>query len=160
MSLLNKELTLKIRPLILKGVNYIDIQNQLGIKSGTWDYWYWDNYMIDNGHQGFRDFVKSCKYERMMNSVNSNLEEFLNLDDLREDGKKDAALAKLKQDTTKFVAETLGKVDFSKHSTSDVTSNGEKIQFVLNSELSERDNIENHDFSQNTKDSSTEQEEI
>lgn len=114
MSLLNKELTLKIRPLILKGVQYKEIQKELDIKAGTWDYWYWDNTLIENHHQGFRDFVKSCKYERMMNQVESNLEDVLLMNDENDNGKKDAALARVKLDGTKFTAETLGRIDFHK----------------------------------------------
>lgn len=113
MSLLNKELTLKIRPLILKGDKYIDIQKELDIKAGTWDYWYWDNTIIENHHQGFRDFVKSIKYERMMKKVEDNLEDFLYMDDKNDNDKIDPQLAKLRQKTTEFVAERIGKIDYS-----------------------------------------------
>jgi len=113
MSILSKDLCLKIRKEILNGSNYVQARENLEIKEGTWDSWYWEDKTIPDIKQGFRTFVKNAKYERMMNAVTSNIEEFLYLNDLRDDGKTDPALAKLRQDTTKFVAERLGKIDFS-----------------------------------------------
>ena len=104
---------MKIRKEILNGSNYVQARENLEIKEGTWDSWYWEDKTIPDIKQGFRTFVKNAKYERMMNAVTSNIEEFLYLNDLRDDGKTDPALAKLRQDTTKFVAERLGKIDFS-----------------------------------------------
>lgn len=122
---------MKIRPLILKGVQYIDIQKELDIKAGTWDYWYWDNTIIENHHQGFRDFVKSIKYERMMKKVEDNLDEFLYMNDRNDNDKIDPQLAKLKQKTTEFVAERLGKIDYSTRQETDVTTGGDKVSGVV-----------------------------
>lgn len=130
--ILSKELCLKIRKRILEGANYVTIRKELDIKEGTWDSWHWEDKMIPGIEQGFRYFVKNAKYERMMAAVNKNLEEFLHLDDMKEDGKSDPALAKLRQDTTKFVAERLGKLDYSTRVEQDLTSKGEAIPVAIN----------------------------
>jgi len=131
MSRLTKELSLNIRKGILSGKQYIDIQKELQISAGTWDYWYWDNFESKEMNQGFRDFVKSCKYERMMRAVEDNIDDLLYMDDIGKDGRRDPALTKIKQDTTKFVAENLGRIDFHKHSTTDVTTKGKELPTPL-----------------------------
>lgn len=104
---------MKIRKSILDGNNYVQTRKDLEIKEGTWDSWYWEDKMIPDMGQGFRTFVKNAKYERMMKQVESNLEDFLYMDDATAEGKLDPQLAKLRQKTTEFVAERLGKIDFS-----------------------------------------------
>lgn len=151
MSLLNKELTLKIRPLVLKGVNYTDIQKELSIADGTWDYWVWNNSKIKKDGQGFRDFLNNTKHERMLRKAEDISDEITSLQAVDSNGKTDAQLLKLKHDESKFLRTTLGKIDYSTRTENDVTSNGETVNFVLNAELNERD-----DISQNTKNSGIE----
>jgi len=128
---INKQLALEIRKYLLTGMLLKDIRKELDINENTWDYWYWDDTEVDGLNQGFRTFVKSCKAERMMKKVEQNLDEFLYMDDETEGGKKDPALAKIKQKTTEFVAETLGRLEYSKRSETDVTTNGKEIHPVL-----------------------------
>ena len=141
MTVLNKELCLKIRKEVLNGANYVQTRKKLDIAEGTWDSWYWEDKQIPDMVQGFRTFVKQAKYERMMKQVEANLDDFLYMSDQTEDGRIDPQLAKLRQKTTEFVAERLGKIDFSTRSENDITSKGEKINFVLNEDLSKRDEI-------------------
>ena len=140
--ILAKALCLKIRKQILEGDTYVQIRKDLDIAEGTWDSWYWEDKQIPDIKQGFRQFVKFAKYERMMEAVNTNLEDFLYLDDLKEDGKKDPALAKLRQDTTKFVAERLGKIDFSTKVEQDITSNGKELPTPILGYVHTNDSIE------------------
>lgn len=128
--ILSKELCLKIRRSILNGDKYVTIRKELDVKEGTWDSWYWEDKMIPDMGQGFRTFVNSAKHERWMRAVDTNVDEFLYMDDTTESGKKDPQLAKIKQKTTEFVAERMGKDE-------GFTTRTETVAEVTVSELSE-----------------------
>tara|TARA_R110000850_G_scaffold208991_1_gene335038 strand:+ start:139 stop:510 length:372 start_codon:yes stop_codon:yes gene_type:complete len=109
----------------------MDIQTELDIKAGSWDYWYWDNTLVENHHQGFRDFVKSCKHERMLNKADQISNEVTSLIAVDDKGKVDQHLLKIKHDEAKFLRQTLGKLDFSTRVENDMTSNGNTLQPLL-----------------------------
>lgn len=53
-------------------------------------------------------------HRNKLSKVEKNLDEFLDLDYIDENGKKDPQLAKIKQGTTHFIAETLGRKHYAK----------------------------------------------
>ena len=93
-----KELSLEIRKLILEGMSYVDIQKTLEIPAGTWDVWYYENRLMNDKSQGFRDLVNNTKQERIIKKAEANLEVLLDSEDERVRG-----------DMTKFSLETIGK---------------------------------------------------
>lgn len=127
---ISQELCLKIRKSILEGKKYTEIRNELDIAEGTWDYWYWKDLEIPDLGQGFRTFVNQAKHERVMRKVGRNIDDFLDLIDIDEEGKRDSNLARLKADMTKFVAERLGKNDG--YSTKVETENETNIKADVN----------------------------
>jgi len=109
-TLLTKELTAKIRKLILEGMSYVNIQETLEINASTWDNWYYDNY------EDFRKFVNDIVHERRVKKAGSVIEATMASEDER-----------LALDASKFTAETLGKADYSKKTETDITSGGKAI---------------------------------
>lgn len=66
---LSPELTLEIRKRVIRGEKYVQIQADLGISSGTWDTWVWENY------QGFRDELTQWKHEKLVKKSEEVLED-------------------------------------------------------------------------------------
>ncbi len=112
-TLLTKELTAKIRKLILEGTSYVNIQEILGINPSTWDNWYYDNY------EDFRSFVTDTVFERRVKKAGVIIEATMADEDKR-----------LALDASKFTAETLGKGHYSKRTETDHTTKGEPITAI------------------------------
>lgn len=93
-SILTDELTLQIRELVLKGIEYIKIQEQLGISPNTWDSW------VYRDTQGFRQQLVAWKKERLIKKAERNVNDLLDCEDI-----------KVRADITKFTLETLAKDD-------------------------------------------------
>ena len=114
MTVLNKELCLKIRTKILDGQKYIDIRDDLDIAKGTWDSWYWENKEIPGLDQAFfRDMVNNAKKERWMSKVDRNIDDYLDLDEISTNSMNemvfDTNIARLKLDVTKYIGDRIGK---------------------------------------------------
>lgn len=105
---LTNELTLQIRELVLQGVKYKDIQQQLDVLPGTWDKWYYEDY------KDFRKDLNSWKYERLLKKSEKLSEDILDADHLTEEGKYDKDMLRIKQKESEFIRETLGKNEYSK----------------------------------------------
>lgn len=105
---LTDELTLQIRELVLQGVKYKDIQQQLDVLPGTWDKWYYEDY------KDFRKDLNSWKAERLLKKSEKLSEEILDADHLTEEGRYDKEMLKIKQKESEFIRESLGKDEYSK----------------------------------------------
>lgn len=130
---LNDKLCLEIRRLVLEGKNYEEIRELLGIPKGTWDNWHADNY------QAFAERLAEFKKEQRLMKAERNIDEILDLEVqepvitmigvLKDTAGKEITkinpnLLRIKQDTSKFVAETIGKEDYSKRN--ELTGKGGK----------------------------------
>jgi len=93
----DEQLVLKIKQMYLDGMNEKSIAESMDIPYDTWVYWKWKNY------QGFSDKLLSYKHERMLNKAENNLDVLMEAEDDR-----------VKLDASKFVAETIGKKNYSK----------------------------------------------
>lgn len=91
------ELTTKIRRLVLDGWEYIKIQAELGIASGTWDHWVFTDY------QGFRTALRGWKQEKMVKKAENVIDELTDSED--ED---------IRYKSASFILETLDKNNYSK----------------------------------------------
>jgi hypothetical protein len=96
---LTLELTTKIRRYVLDGWEYIKIQAELGIPSGTWDHWVFVDY------QGFRTNLRGWKQEKMIKKAENVV-----------DALTDSTDEKIKLDSAKFILESLDKGNYSKRS--------------------------------------------
>lgn len=111
---LTEELTLQIRKMVLDSIEYKTIQETLGISPNTWDSW------VYRDTQGFRALLSQWKKERMIKKAEVKVDVLMDSEDDR------VAL-----NAATFTLETLGKLDYSKRTESDVTSGGEKINFQI-----------------------------
>lgn len=100
---LTEEVTLKIRALVLSGVKYKDIQEQLDISDNTWDTWIYKDY------KDFRKNLTSWKKERLLKKSEKLSEEILDIDHVDEKGGVDTDILRVKQKESEFVRTTLGK---------------------------------------------------
>lgn len=121
---LNDELMLKIRALVLDGLELPQIAEALDIPYETMRSWQARNY-----HQ-FAERYRNLKRERMLLKAEVNLEATLASEDER-----------LRHDASKFVTETLGKKAYSKQINQDHTTGGEKITFSIAKEIAEKNAI-------------------
>lgn len=109
-SMLNEELTLKIRKLYLDGYDYVEIHRELGINTNTWDYWVWKDY------QGFRVFLQNLKGEYLVREAEKLSKKILKLQAVDDEGKVASDVLRVQQKEMEFVRETLGKAEYSKRS--------------------------------------------
>lgn len=93
----DKKFMLKIKELYLDGMTEDSIQEILEVPKGTWNYWKHMNF------HNFKDILLSYKHERMLNKAENNLDVLMEAEDDR-----------VKLDASKFVAETIGKKNYSK----------------------------------------------
>ena len=133
---LNDELCLKIRQLILEEKSLSQIAKICGISFDTMQGW------ITRNYNGFTDKWKLYHAERKLQKAERNIEEFLEMNTENKACTKkgdiftfdDPKLKKIKADVSLFVAETVGKVIYSKRT--ELTGKdgepltGNKITFV------------------------------
>jgi len=100
--LLNKDMFAKIKQSILDGNDLRQTAKVCEINEGTLYVWHSDNYL------NISDKVANWKHERMLRLAEKNLEGIMCL------GISDKDTIKTVQDTSKFVAETLGKASYAK----------------------------------------------
>jgi hypothetical protein len=118
---LTKTLSLRIRRMYLSGKDHDTIREELEIKKGTWDHWYW------NDTQSFRSNFVLWRREKMLNQAEKNLEQFVEMpteiedieDSDEENGPRsvvvtDPRLVKIKLDATTYLTDTIGKDTYSK----------------------------------------------
>lgn len=109
-SELTEELSLKIRALVLDEMSYIKIQEMLEIPDGTWDAW------VHKNHKDFRANLNKWKHERMIRKA-----------EIRVDSLMDSEDDRVALNAATFTLETLGKLDYSKRTETDITSAGKPI---------------------------------
>lgn len=97
--MLDDEVKLKIRDLVLDGATEQTIADSLGVPVKTYKHWLYVNY------QALADAVTTYRHERMMKKAETVIERSMDSDD-----------EKVAADSAKFTAETLGKRWFSKRS--------------------------------------------
>ena len=98
-TVLNDELKLKIRELILEGATADSIAESLGVPVKTYNGWIYRNY------EDLQATVRQARHDRYLNLSEENIEPLLRSADER-----------VRADMTKHVQETLGKRWFSKRS--------------------------------------------
>ncbi len=115
---LDDELCLRIRQWILEGKTIKEIAKLSEIPEETYEGWVWRNY------KGFAEKLRFYKIERRLKKAEENIDEFLDMETenigVTKKGDtftyEDAKLKKIKADISTFVAETVGKKDYSKRS--------------------------------------------
>ena len=150
---LTNDLLLEIKKLIIDGKTLREIAEITQVSEKTLYGWHASNY------QNLNTLVEGWKRERMLRKAEVNLEEMLDMpvETLEWEGSGDdrtqvvltnPALVRIKQDTAKFVAETLGKKSYSKQTATkslvvnvsvDSTEEMERMAELLNN--SKRDEI-------------------
>lgn len=113
-TILNDILFSKIRESIINGNSLKETANVCEIPESTLYGWSSDNYLM------LADKIEGWKRDAMLKQAEGNLKEFLKMDckNVRQVGEElihftDAQLVRIKQDTSKFVAQTLGKGTYS-----------------------------------------------
>lgn len=114
-TVLDKDLFGRIRLLVFENKSLKEIANICEIPENTIYGWSSDNYL------GLADKIDGWKREGMLRQAEGNLKEFLRMDcvtvKIDKDGTvtkgEDPQLLRIKQDTTKFVAQTLGKNNYT-----------------------------------------------
>ena len=116
------KLSLRIKELVLKGVEYKIIMKELGIPKGTWDTW------VVTDYQSFRQALLSWKKEKLIKKAERNLDHLLDLKEKEpvvtmigilkdKDGKVikkvNPNLLRIKSDATQFTLERLDKENYS-----------------------------------------------
>lgn len=108
------EVLKQIKQGILEGKTLKDIARDSEINEGTLYVWHSDNYL------NIADKVEGWKRDRKLMLAEKNIEEFLEMSTqniMNKEGnlieQTDAALVRVKADISKFVAQTLGKKDYS-----------------------------------------------
>lgn len=122
---LTKELTTKIRDLVLKSIPYNQIQEILEIPTSTWDTWILEDYL------GFRGKVNQWKKERIVKKAEAKVEALIEAEDDR------VALQ-----AATFALETLGRDDYSKR-TETTGKDGKELTVVIAGESAERFKLKN-----------------
>lgn len=118
---LTDELIKQIKQCVFDGKNLKEIADICKINEGTFYVWHSDNYLK------LADKIEGWRRDRKLNLAEGVLEEMLTIpvQTLQWQGRgenseqvvvTDPALVRVKQDTAKFVAETLGKDTYSKRS--------------------------------------------
>lgn len=95
-------LMLKIKSCVLSGLTHEQTRKLLNIGQSTWTMW------LGRNTNGFRDKLTTWKKLRLIHKAEQNLEQMMDLDD-----EGDAALTKIKQDTSKFILERLNKREYA-----------------------------------------------
>lgn len=101
-SYLTKELKNQIRECVLEGYNNQEVAERVGLDPQRLYNWRNKNY------KGIKDLMEGWRRDRKLKLANENIERLLQLDLSDKDNIRVVA------DMTKFVAETLGKENYSK----------------------------------------------
>ncbi len=111
---LDEELLREIKQGVLAGLDLKEIAVQSEIPESTLYTWHSDNYL------SIADKVEGWRRDRKLMLAEKNIEEFLEMSTqniMNKEGnlieQTDAALVRVKADISKFVAQTLGKKDYS-----------------------------------------------
>jgi fructosamine-3-kinase len=111
---LDEELLREIKQGVLAGLDLKQIAVQSEIPESTLYTWHSDNYL------SIADKVEGWRRDRKLMLAEKNIEEFLEMSTqniMNKEGnlieQTDAALVRVKADISKFVAQTLGKKDYS-----------------------------------------------
>lgn len=117
------------------------ISELTGVPYGTVKSW------VSSNYKGFAEFLDNVKRDWKLNKAQENIEEFLTMQTRNQMLSKkgevinfdDAKLKKIKADATFFVAETLGKVRYSKR-TELTGADGKDLQPILVKFLDDENN--------------------
>lgn len=120
--MLDDELKLKIRELVLDGATEETIAATLDVPLKTYRHWVYRNY------QALADAITTYRHERMMKKAETVIERSMDSDD-----------EKVAADSAKFTAETLGKRWFSKRS--ELTGAEGKPIIQISSEIAAKNNL-------------------
>lgn len=120
-TLLDDHLFRKIRELVNDGQNLRQVSENLEIPYATMRDWEYENY------KGFSDKMLEYKHQRMLKKAEGNIEYLMGADDDR-----------VKLDASKFVAETIGKKNYSKRNE---LTGSEGRPLILPAELIEKNDI-------------------
>ena len=131
-TILDKKLFGKIQESILDGNDLRKTAKVCGIEENTLYDWTANNYL------NLADKIDGWKRDRKLRLAERNIEQFLEMDTSGFVQSKlgpvpienDPALARIKADMSKFVAETLGRKDYAKKTETDLTSKGDKISTI------------------------------
>ena len=107
-TILNEELTTKIRTLYLDGLNYKSIQETLDINPSTWDNW------VNKNKEDFRVNLQSWKHEKLIRKAELRLDLLLDSEDER-----------ISTSNLQFTLKTLGK-DLGYSDRTELTGKGGK----------------------------------
>lgn len=86
-------------------------------------------------------FQEATRKHSLLDKAEKVLKEMLEMDD-REEGKRDAALSRIKQDTAKFIAERIGKKEYSTRNEQDITSGGEPLKISISEAVAKKNGLE------------------
>ena len=158
-TILTDELFKQIKQCVLDGLTLKEIANVTEINEGTFYVWHSDNYL------GLADRIENWRRDRKLMLAENVLIEMLEMPTLVEDVKAlglvmkkrngevesvdmakvvrtEPSLVRIKQDTAKFIAETLGKERYSKRS--ELTGEGGKDLFDLKTLLHKANDTGEH----------------
>lgn len=97
-STLTPEVSMHIRTLIMKGMEYAEIQQELDIPEGTWDSWYYRDV------QGFRGNIIRWSAEALLKDAQKTIKKLMT----------GAKSERVQADLSKFMLETVAKDIYSK----------------------------------------------
>lgn len=121
---LTEELSLSIKALVLEGLMYKTIREKLDISKGNWDLW------VNTNYKAFRDMLTTYDHEYQLKLAKENIRQILNMKTVepaigifgpiidkktkKPVMKDNDKLIKIKSDMSVFVAETLGRKNYTK----------------------------------------------
>lgn len=141
---MTSELVKKIKQSILDGNDLKTTAKICGIDEQKIYNWKYDNYL------NISDKIEGWKRDRKLMLAEKNIEEFLTMTDtnIKETERgikefKDSQLTRIKADISKFVAETLGRNDYSKRNELS-GPNGKELQPVLVKFINNKDDADDN----------------
>jgi hypothetical protein len=140
---LTEELTLKIRALVLEGLQYNNIQQTLGISDNTWDTW------VHKDYKDFRKNLISWKKERLVKLSEKVSNDILQMPAIDDKGNVATDVLRIKQKESEFIRETLGKDDYSKRNEVTGKDGKDLINTVLVEFLDKQNEPTNNDIDSN-----------
>lgn len=119
---LTEEVLEKIKKGILDGLEYQEIAKLSEVELGTFYAWTYKNYC------NLSDKIEGWRRDRKLKLAEENIERILADKGMISEAKRE----KIQADMSQFVAETLGKENYSKKTTQDSNLKGEIIVKVMN----------------------------